>query len=588
MHRSLLSIGLIWMFFLGSGGKVLGAQAMPELEDPENMRMLDEFQGTRQEFERTKRVVVAAKLRERGWELFQHGQYSQALALYDRALQICPDDCVRLDRATCLGHLGRTTEALFIMDGLIKKSPTEESNILPKIELLGRLSRKQEALRLCDVLLSASLSDRALVAKSKILSQMSRPDEAKVSARRAYYITVQQGGSRREAEECLKSLREPIPDIIVPVTCKNAEVLTMIDRIITLEPQDFPNQLTPMFHPNFRAYSTGSDGGKEWYAVDYKQLFGSVSYRYDHRRDDCHPRLSLLINFADASITADEVKQTYSAKTVQGFGSEQCTLELPGEAGHGPRTLTFSFTEQGSKPLCAVFIAWTDPKYVSVPPDPPPPKRATEREEINQAKAELAKCDYKLACRLLWRAWLDREPNDSPRVAYATMLEKRKLLATVYRRLKRSDIAQYIETAPFQHISRDIVSNYSGSLNALPTIEEYREHRWTVSGCASDPDRGYYIVKFTRYPTIMIMPPSAMFTKLWHSVGRVEAGRHVPITPLTREDLDALQFKISSLPRDKHICRFSYVRHLEDVRSTRLMFLPQLCIFAPTYLWAPV
>ena len=64
------------MFFLGSAGRALGAQAMPELKDPEIMRMLDGFQGTRQEFEHTKRIVVASKLRDRGWELFQHGKYS--------------------------------------------------------------------------------------------------------------------------------------------------------------------------------------------------------------------------------------------------------------------------------------------------------------------------------------------------------------------------------------------------------------------------------------------------------------------------------------------------------------------------------
>lgn len=160
---------------------------------------------------------------KRGSSLGDSGRYEEALASFDKAIKLNPDNVeCWLNKGWVLGTLGRHEEAIACYDKAIELDPMDDLPWFNKGNRLGDLGRYEEALACYDEVLRMNPMDvPALYYRGKILSDFGRYEEALACYDEAIEIhaynsdiwynkglTLEQLGQKSEAEECFQRAKE--------------------------------------------------------------------------------------------------------------------------------------------------------------------------------------------------------------------------------------------------------------------------------------------------------------------------------------------------------------------------------------------
>jgi tetratricopeptide (TPR) repeat protein len=126
-------------------------------------------------------------LHMKGYALDRLQHYSQAIALYDQALKLEPQHVPTLyDKASTLFGLGRYEEALHLYDQIIHLQPDSSGAWYNRGITLTRLQDYEAAIAAYDQVIQLNAEDtNAWMQRGAVLSQLDRPEEALAAYQRA-------------------------------------------------------------------------------------------------------------------------------------------------------------------------------------------------------------------------------------------------------------------------------------------------------------------------------------------------------------------------------------------------------------------
>ena len=167
-------------------------------------------------------------LDNRGFALEDIGHHEEALATYDRAIQLGPDITdTHVHRGVVLKHLGRYEEALAALDRAIQISPNVATPHSNRSIVLEQLGRYEEALAACDRAIQIDPNVATPhSSRGSILLILGRNEEALTALERAIQIDPNDAGTHSNLGAVLKTLG------------RYEEALAAFDHAIQIDPNN--------------------------------------------------------------------------------------------------------------------------------------------------------------------------------------------------------------------------------------------------------------------------------------------------------------------------------------------------------------
>ncbi|MDD1673469.1 MAG: tetratricopeptide repeat protein [Methanomicrobiales archaeon] len=133
------------------------------------------------------KALVIEEQNKRGIELRKQGKIDEALACFDRVLELDPkDDAALHNKGVALRTAGRYEEALVCLDKALERDPNNQVIWFNRGFVLGKLERYEEALKAFDRVLSLnSTHGSSWYNKGKLLQKLGRVEEAEEHLKKA-------------------------------------------------------------------------------------------------------------------------------------------------------------------------------------------------------------------------------------------------------------------------------------------------------------------------------------------------------------------------------------------------------------------
>ncbi len=168
-------------------------------------------------------------LRSKGVSLSKLGKEEEAIKLFDRALEIKPDDCNSLrSKGISLSKLGKEEEAIKLFDRALEIKPDDYDSLRSKGISLSRLGKEEEAIKLFDRPLEIKPDDHnSLKSKGVSLSKLGKEEEAIKLFDRILEIKPDDYNSLKSKGISLSKLG------------KEEEAIKLFDRALEIKPDDY-------------------------------------------------------------------------------------------------------------------------------------------------------------------------------------------------------------------------------------------------------------------------------------------------------------------------------------------------------------
>jgi tetratricopeptide (TPR) repeat protein len=299
--------------------------------------------------------------RLRGVTLFNLERYEEALASFDQAIAINPDQQVWVLRGRILGNLERYEEALDSFDKAIAISSDRQVLIL-RGRILGNLERYEEALDSFDKAIAISSDRQVLILRGRILENLERYEEALDSFDKAIAISsdrqvlalrgrILENLERRDEQSCklllygstlfdLKQYEEALVNFDKAISINHEdhvswylrgntldkleryeEALDSFDKAININPDHCQSwQLCGIILGNLKQYEKALSSVKKSIHINPKSNLSyhilARIYHLQGKSDVAIERLNLVLNkkFIDDSITWNNLGFLYLIK----------------------------------------------------------------------------------------------------------------------------------------------------------------------------------------------------------------------------------------------------------------------------------
>jgi tetratricopeptide (TPR) repeat protein len=511
---------------------------MPELDDPAVVQEARGEAGWNPNEDSAKRTIIGNRVLIECRALYSQGKYREALEKAKFAQQICPSDLNKAEIAKCLAHVGRTVEALAMMNQLSK------TDWATRVDVYETLKRFDDAYRACE---PDGVNEEPYVLRADLLMKHGRRQEALDVAQKAYWHFLREGNSAPQLTRFFQKVGVR-PDETPPIVTKaNSEVLAAIDHLIGLSEPNDRASLERLFNRSFYT-STNAQTYKD-YAIN-PDLNGAFDYISLQRNNTMNERcLDLAPNLDKTFITENEVLMKMSPlgspvhNEYVGFGSDRgksVTRVL--EYTDGQAKLSFLFAPPG-KQLTRIIRAWPLPK--------PSPASASKRPEpsvtteLTQIKALLSKQKFRTAARQLLMTWEHMDEHSmSPAAEYQLMKEKRDLLMRCYVGLKREDVCEFLNVAPIEHIRLYLIYGNRDIDKSFPSGETYMHRLWEVRGDTVDGKTNMYYIEVPNIGTCTVYQTSPRLSSFFKILGPFNYGEVRKVAPLPRDLVDAELFQL--------------------------------------------
>ncbi len=116
----------------------------------------------------------------KGKDLEKLGQYNEAIKVYDKALELNPDNlAAETDKGDALAHLGKYDEAIAVYNKVIKINPINAESLYGRGVALDKLNKPDEAMKSFDeITKSQPLNSLGWLGKGHLLCISGKYDEA--------------------------------------------------------------------------------------------------------------------------------------------------------------------------------------------------------------------------------------------------------------------------------------------------------------------------------------------------------------------------------------------------------------------------
>lgn len=179
-----------------------------------------------------RRDVAADEPTAKGHQLVVGGRYQEALAAYDQAVLVSPDDLTgHKGRAEALRHLGRYEEALAAWDQVLTAAPSDLDATIKRGLALMDLGRIEEALAAEDrAVLLAPRDPAGHKSRAEVLQNLRRYEEALAAWDQAVLLGPNDHSAHKSRAEVLQHLQ------------RHEDALAAWDQAAQLAPDDLTSQ----------------------------------------------------------------------------------------------------------------------------------------------------------------------------------------------------------------------------------------------------------------------------------------------------------------------------------------------------------
>jgi hypothetical protein len=479
-------------------------------------------------------------------KLIMDEQYQAALDDLLRVDKLIPSPSINLQLAICYAHLQRKKEALALMSNI------PDSVWKYTADIYATLGLYDEAIAACAD--PTMIFDEPVLIKSSLLLAHGDREGAIRAAKEQYWHEVRINGDSDKLASFLKELNV---ELTPPPQIKtfNPPVNTFLKKLSKLKAPTTLVELERTFDRKFIVHLIDAWSLKEKHlnAEAPRQAHNKFSYvQLDHHVYDPSVSINVSLGVESTFITVEEVRQilqneglgSITEETDSGTTCDHCNGKIFGGGTQLNCTgkdaqLQFSFLRNGQ--LSKIQKTWNknpaelkEYKIAIVPVD-------FREKDLDVISTKIASGEYRDAARELLKSWssVDQGQTELAHI-YEVRYRKRDLLVRCYIGMNRSDIADYLKSAPLDHIRNLAVQAQLPLDEIFPTYDEYVKTKWKVTGNSSQPDGGYYI--WSSACQFDIHHDSPLFPKFYALLGPMLANRETKVPPLPGTLVDDLSY----------------------------------------------
>jgi hypothetical protein len=493
-------------------------------------------------------------------QLFTQGNFDEACNCFHYVNKTFPVLDSQLREAVCLEKLGRVKEATSLFNSILKKRPDIDA-YEHLAHFLIESKQYEEALKIADQS-SVMNSERSALLKSEILEASGDIPGAQKAAQQAYYHCWHVGFDTKKAEQRLAALQlkpDPHPTINNSMTStvlgylhkfaamKEPPSIEVVRKTLGLEMPRFHRGGTP--DSKFFDYRSRIDCTRPMIEV----IYGTETLQ------DTGYWLSILINEDLTSIEPATVKKEFGDSKFYPYTRSGC-VHSPASMFYKKRrpSIEMTFASGGLNPLGTIDFKWLNTQTVSkkskeVNTASSDASNSSEKEVLSekqdeavvipdplavQAGNQLKQSDYAQAKRTIEKEWNGNVPgNASQRLEI--MRQRRTLLIAAYRGLKEDDVADFLQQAPLNIISRAIRQNQFRPAKLL-TGEEYSHKPWTLDGWTNSSTSGMYMFRWCGLAVCPVNSKSPRWSEYYKLFGSRAQSAPTPMAPPSGALLDMI------------------------------------------------
>ena len=501
-------------------------------------------------------------LYKRANQLFTQGNFDAAFNNFHYMNRTLPVLDSQLREAVCLEKLGRVKEATSLFNSILKNRSAIDAYEHLAYFLIDS-KHYDEALKIADQS-SVMNSERSALLRSEILEASGDIPGAQKAAQQAYYHCWHLGLDTKKAEQRLAALQlkpDPHPTLNNSMTStvlvylhefaamKEPPSIDVVRKVLGIEMTRFHRNGTP--DSKFFDYRS---------RVDCSQPIIEVIYGTETLQDTGY-WLSILINEDLTSIEPSTVKKEFGDSKFYPYTRSGCVYS-PASMFYEKRrpSIKLTFASGGLNPLGTIDFIWLRSQTVSkkskeVDTASSVEPTSSEKAVLNEKKLhddavvipdpvaieagnQLKQNEFAQAKRAIEKEWNGNVPgNASQRLEI--MRQRRTLLIAAYRGLKEDDVADFLQQAPLNIISRAIRQNQFRPAKLL-TGEQYSHKPWTLDGWTNSPKEGMYMFRWCGSAVCPVYSKSPRWTEYYKLIGPRAQSAPTPILPPSGALLDMI------------------------------------------------
>jgi hypothetical protein len=451
-----------------------------------------------------------------------HGDYGRALKYFEQFRDSYKDASLISEEVICLEKLHLREKAILLLRSMVKNKSAEMKVYQNFVDYEISAGKFNDALALCDDIKQITTydTDDIVLLRVKILLAMKNKKAATDVLLERYFHNVRAGSEQPQIMAALSAEGIAKPTKVPENHGGDEEAFKTIEK--GLHVSSIPNgrELCYIFEKDFENIQ---DGQNDWswqnadLPVNYLCLATSGN-------GAAQPALTIRLNSDSTHITSKMLAEKFAVPETElspdqvyrdaRFYSSSVKLRVLNKKLEDGG-IAFAFSALDSKQLTSITRYWT-PNYV--------PKLTYHETDLNKniedARELIKNGKYESAKELISSHWNDSyfEVN-TPEAKRAVLEQNRKLLIEIYSGEKKSQVCEYLRSAPLALITQDLANHCTK--NNLPAQDEYIRNKWLVRGSveSADSKNAYYQVGKAGYPNIRVKAETPLFRVIYPIIG---------------------------------------------------------------------